>query len=53
MYSGKRVFAQVMYHLPIDTLGQSVRRWVRLFFVVSHPAAPDPRMDETSILCRP
>ena len=27
--------------------------WVRLFFVVSHPAAPDPRIDETSILCRP
>ena len=26
---------------------------VRLFFVVSHPAAPDPRIDETSILCRP
>ena len=25
----------------------------RLFFVVSHPAAPDPRIDETSILCRP
>ena len=22
-------------------------------YVVSHPAAPDPRMDETSILCRP
>ena len=29
------------------------RRWVRVFFVVSHPAAPDPRIDETSILCRP
>ena len=26
---------------------------VRLFFVVSHPAAPDPRINETSILCRP
>ena len=26
---------------------------VRLFFVVSHPAAPDPGINETSILCRP
>ena len=31
----------------------AIHRGVRLFFVVSHPAAPDPRIDETSILCRP
>ena len=45
----------------LDTRGTTVRGTeklgirggVRLFFVVSHPAAPDPRIDETSILCRP
>ena len=26
---------------------------IRQPVVVSHPAAPDPRIDETSILCRP
>ena len=38
--------------LDPSTVGRPSDR-VRLFFVVSHPAAPDPRIDETSILCRP
>ena len=37
----------------VGALSDTKLRWVRLFFVVSHPAAPDARIDETSILCRP
>ena len=33
--------------------GRLNREGALSFFLVSHPAAPDPRINETSILCRP